>query len=80
MSYPTDLEANFRPNPADANWLGNVPVSTRAVTYGQDGRSTQVYQDAYGTEVMGIQIDPLSVLVGGVIGIVAAVLYSKYKK
>jgi len=80
MSYPTDLEANFRPNPADPNWLGTIPVSTRAVTYGQDGRSTQVYQDQYGTDVMGVSIDPLSLLVGGVIGLVAMVLYNKYKK
>ncbi len=80
-----DLEQTFRPSPTDPNWLGNVPATTKAVTYGISGRQQQTYQDAYGAEPVQVPfttwtVEPVSVLVGAVIGIVGVFLYNKYVK
>jgi len=53
MTYPVDLEADFRPSPVDPNWLTSSPVTTEAVPYGGQGRSQPTYSTAYGAEATG---------------------------
>lgn len=45
----TDLEANFRPSPTDANWLSNNVTSSRAGSYGFPGQTQGTFADAYGS-------------------------------
>ena len=53
MTYPVDLEADFRPSPVDPNWLTSSPVTTEAVPYGGQGRSQPTYSTEYGAEATG---------------------------
>lgn len=50
MTYPIDMEANFRPSPLDPNWLATKSKTTRVATYGFPGRGLGTFQDAYGAD------------------------------
>ena len=71
------VQQGFYPDPKSPDWVHHYGAIDETVPYAYEGKTVGVYHDEYGAVPT---IEPMSLLVGVVIGAVAFIIFKKVTK